>query len=173
MFLELIATIFAGVAAAGVMLVITRASKGRLPKWLTPVAAGGAMIAATVSSEYGWYARTSASLPEEFAIIDRVHSKALYRPWTYLYPFVDRFAAVDTQSIQRHPKAPAMRMADVYYFGRWAPVNRLSVLADCDTSRRAPITEGVTLNDDGTASGASWLTVPSDDPLVSKICEVE
>ncbi|MCG7859802.1 hypothetical protein MD537_22680, partial [Flavihumibacter sediminis] len=77
MFLELIATIFAGVAAAGVMLVITRASKGRLPKWLTPVAAGGAMIAATVSSEYGWYARTSASLPEEFAIIDRVHSKAL------------------------------------------------------------------------------------------------
>ncbi|MBR9843576.1 MAG: hypothetical protein GYB25_10465 [Rhodobacteraceae bacterium] len=173
MFLELIATIFAGLAAAGVMMVVTRASKGRLPKWLTPVAAGGAMIAATISNEYGWFSRTSGNLPEEFAIIDTVQSKALYRPWTYLHPFVDRFAAVDTQSVKIHPEAPAMRMADVYYFGRWAPVNHLSVLADCDTGRRAPITEGVTLNADGTATGAAWLAAPADDPLVSTICEVK
>ena len=80
MFLELIATIVAGIAAAGIMMVITRASGGRLPKWLTPVAAGAAMIAATISNEYGWYGRTSKSLPDEFMIVDTVESKALYRP---------------------------------------------------------------------------------------------
>lgn len=171
MFLELIATIFAGLAAAGVMMVVTRASKGRLPKWLTPVAAGGAMIAATISNEYGWFSRTTGNLPAEFVLIDKVESKALYRPWTYLHPYVDRFAAVDTRSVKSHPEAPAMRMADVYYFGRWAPVNRLSVLADCDAGRRAPMTESVTLNADGSAHGAAWLSVPSGDPLLSTICE--
>lgn len=171
MFLELIATIVAGIAAAGVMMVVTRTSGGRLPKWLTPVAAGTAMIAATISNEYGWYGRTSETLPDAFEIIDTVESKALYRPWTYLYPFIDRFAAVDTQSVQRHADAPAMRLADIYYFGRWSPVNKLGVLTDCAASRRAVLTEGVTLNADGTATGAAWVPVPLDDPLLSKLCE--
>ncbi|MCW9043863.1 MAG: hypothetical protein OQK05_11020 [Pseudopelagicola sp.] len=170
MFLELIATIVAGIAAAGLMMVITRASGGRLPKWLTPVAAGVAMIAATIANEYGWYGRTADNLPEDFVIVETVESKALYRPWTYLHPFIDRFAAVDTQSVQRHEDAPAMRLADIYYFGRWSPVNKLSMLADCAANRRAALTEGVTLNTDGTASGAAWLTVPLDDPLVSTLC---
>ncbi|MDV4145497.1 MULTISPECIES: hypothetical protein [Shimia] len=172
MFLELIATIVAGIAAAGIMMVITRASGGRLPKWLTPVAAGAAMIAATISNEYGWYGRTSKSLPDEFMIVDTVESKALYRPWTYVRPYVDRFAALDVQSVQRHDEAPAMRMADMYFFGRWAPVNKLSVIADCAALRRAAVTEGVTLNADGSATGAAWLPVPLDDPLVSTMCEV-
>ena len=172
MFLELIATIFAGAAAAGVMMLVQRASGGRLPKWLTPVAAGAAMLLATITSEYGWYSRTSSPLPEDFAIVETVESKALYRPWTYLRPFIHRFAAVDTASIQRHPKAPEMRLADIYYFGRWSPVNRLSVLVDCAGNKRAPITEGVTLNDDGTASGAAWSRVESSDPIISTVCEV-
>ncbi len=172
MFLELIATIVAGIAAAGIMMVVTRASGGRLPKWLTPVAAGAAMIAATIANEYGWYSRTAQSLPDDFMIVDTVESKAFYRPWTYVRPFVDRFAALDTQSVRRHEEAPAMRMADMYFFGRWAPVNKLRVLADCAASRRAALTEGVSLHPDGTASGAAWTPVPLDDPLVSTICKV-
>lgn len=171
MFLELIATIFAGLAAAGVTMIVTRTSGGRLPKWLTPVAAGAAMIAATISNEYGWYNRTVQSLPEEFFIVETVESKALYRPWTYMHPFINRFAALDTQSVQRHKDAPALRLADMYFFGRWAPVNKLGVLADCAAHRRAAITEGVTLNPDGTATGAAWLPVPLNDPLVIKMCE--
>ena len=37
MFIELIATIFAGIACAGVMLLLTRTVGRRLPKWLVPV----------------------------------------------------------------------------------------------------------------------------------------
>ena len=45
MFLELLAVIFAGFAGAGAMLLLTRVT--RLPKWLIPVGAGAAMLAAT------------------------------------------------------------------------------------------------------------------------------
>ncbi len=75
MFLELIATIVAGIAAAGLMMVITRASGGRLPKWLTPVAAGAAMIAATIANEYGWYGRTADNLPEDFVIVEPLKAR--------------------------------------------------------------------------------------------------
>ncbi len=43
MFLELIAVIVAGIAGAGVMMLIARVSGGRIPKWFIPVAAGAAM----------------------------------------------------------------------------------------------------------------------------------
>ena len=39
MFLELIGTIFAGVAAAGVMMLVNKLTGQRLPKWLVAVAA--------------------------------------------------------------------------------------------------------------------------------------
>ena len=38
MFLELIAVIFAGIAAAGVVMLLNRTLKGRLPRWMAPVA---------------------------------------------------------------------------------------------------------------------------------------
>ena len=50
MFFELIGTIVAGVAAAPLVWAINRTLKGRLPSWLVPVAAGAAMLAATISS---------------------------------------------------------------------------------------------------------------------------
>ena len=63
-FVPLMIVLYMG--GAGLMALIRMATGGRLPKWLTPVAAGGAMIAATVSSEYSWYSRTTATLPEGF-----------------------------------------------------------------------------------------------------------
>ncbi|MEP0154063.1 MAG: hypothetical protein ABJE81_05245, partial [Pseudophaeobacter sp.] len=61
MFLELIAVIFAGIAVAGVVMLVNNVTGARLPRWLAPVAAGLAMIGVTVTSEYSWYSRTLAS----------------------------------------------------------------------------------------------------------------
>ena len=41
MFWELIATLMAGFAAAGVVLLLNKILRGRLPKWAMPIAAGG------------------------------------------------------------------------------------------------------------------------------------
>ncbi|MCP4826197.1 MAG: hypothetical protein GY892_19100 [Shimia sp.] len=171
MFLELIAVIFAGMAGGGLMAIIIKFSGARLPKWLTPVAAGGAMIAATVSSEYSWYSRTTASLPEGFGVVETVETNAFYRPWTYLVPLTERFVALDTASVQTNPAQPDLRLAQVYFYGRWSPLNRLNVAADCATGRRAALTDGISFDDAGSIDGAQWVSAPEDDALLAAICE--
>ena len=86
MFLELIATFFAGVGAAGLVLLINMITRGRLPKWSMPVAAGLAMIALTVSNEYTWGTRTAEGLPTGVEVIDTVTTTKWYQPRPSYYP---------------------------------------------------------------------------------------
>lgn len=164
MFLELIAVVIAGIAGAGVMMLVVRLSGRRLPKWLIPVAAGAAMLGTTISSEYNWFSRTSENLPEGLAVVQVVESKALYRPWTYVVPYVDRFIALDGSSLRTNREQPDLRMADLYFFGRWAPVQSVQVMVDCASGRRADPALG-----DG--SPPVWRDVPADDPIVTGICQ--
>ncbi len=170
MFVELIGTVFAGIAAAGIVLLLNKLLSGRLPKWFMPVAAGLAMIGATVSNEYSWFPRTKASLPDGVVIAETVEAKALYKPWTYAYPYVERFMAVDTATIRNHEAKPSHRLVDIYLFGRWAPVSKLPVLADCEQMRRAALTDAISFEDDGTVQGAEWLTPPKGDSMLATIC---
>lgn len=172
MFLELVATIAAAFAAAGMVLLLNRIVGGRLPKWFTPVAAGAAMIVTTISNEYGWYPRTKAALPEGLVISETIENQSFYRPWTYVRPYVERFVAVDTLSLQTHPALPDQHIADVYYFGRWSPVNKIGVLADCANARRAALIDAISFDENGNVSGANWVGVPKDDGLLAAICEV-
>ncbi len=171
MFLELIATVFAGIAMAGVVMVINRATGGRLPRWFAPVAAGAAMIGVTISSEYSWYGRTLDGMPDGLQVVQEVENKSMIRPWTYAVPFVDRFAAIDTSSIQRNPKLADQRLGDLYLFGRWAPVNKLPVLADCAGARRANLIDGANFDAEGAVIDASWVQVAHDDPVLTALCE--
>ncbi|MBO6757245.1 MAG: hypothetical protein JJ902_13020 [Roseibium sp.] len=172
MFVELIATFVAGLAAAGLVMLVNKVLGGRLPRWFTPVGAGAAMILTTIANEYGWYPRTKNTLPDEVVVAETVENTAFYRPWTYIWPFVERFAAIDTATIQTHPGQPGVKLADVYFFGRWSPVNKLPVLADCPGQRRAALADAVTFQKDGTVNGADWIKVSADDPIVSTICGV-
>ncbi|MCU9839709.1 MULTISPECIES: hypothetical protein [Ruegeria] len=172
MFLELIGTLVAGLALAGVVMALNRLLGGRLPRWLAPVAAGCGMIGVTIASEYGWYARTRAPLPDAMQIIETVESRALYRPWTYVVPFVNRFAAIDAGSVRTNPAQPGQRLVDLYLFGRWAPVSKLPVLVDCDGFRRANLADGAEFGADGAVLNADWRQPPAGDPLIVATCEV-
>lgn len=170
MFLEFIATIFAGFAAAGVALILGKISGGRLPRWLMPVMAGLAMIGYTVWSEYTWFERTTATMPEGLVVVSQNESKALYRPWTYAFPLTDRFAALDEQSILTNESIPDQRLADMYFWGRWSPIQRVSVAFDCAQGRSAPIVEGVSMGEDGQIENASWSNVGLEDPALAAAC---
>ncbi|PIE10096.1 MAG: hypothetical protein CSA70_12065 [Rhodobacterales bacterium] len=170
MFFELIATVFAGLAAAGLVMLFNRVTGGRLPRWFMPVAAGAAMLAATVSSEYGWYGRTTSMLPEGVEVIETVENQKWYRPWTLAFPFVERFNALDRASLRTHPDQPGKTLADLYYYGRWAPLNRRSILTDCAAGRLAVIGDGVTIAEDGTITGLEWFAPGKDDPILTAIC---
>ncbi len=163
MFLEMMATIVAGFAGAGVALMLNLITGRRLPGWAIPVAAGLAMLGTTIATEYGWYQRTAAALPAGVEVVSTVESRALYRPWSYVFPYVSRFMAVDTAALRVSPSAPSQVLADVYLYGRWLPTQAIQVMVDCDTNRRADPMEG-------RSATPVWREVGPRDPLVRGIC---
>ncbi|MFC3616658.1 hypothetical protein ACFORG_23195 [Lutimaribacter marinistellae] len=172
MFLELIGTVFAGIAVAGLVMLLGKVTGGRLPRWMTPVAAGLAMIAVTISSEYSWFSRTTAALPEGLVVAQTVEKRAFYQPWTYVTPYVNRFVAADIATMQSHPERPDQKIAQLYFFGRWAAVEKLPVAFDCAENRRAMLGDGVEFDAAGELVDADWVVAPPGDPLVQTVCEV-
>ena len=171
MFLELIATVFAGIACAGLAMLLNIVTGRRLPRWLTPVAAGLGMIAMTISNEYTWFDRTAEQLPEGIAIAMTVDEQSWFRPWTQLWPFTERFVAVDTANTRRNQNLPEQRIADLYFFGRWSPVNQAPVLFDCAAARSAILIDGANFAEDGTVADADWQAMPNNDPILKLVGE--
>jgi hypothetical protein len=169
MFLELIGVIFAGIAAAGVVMLLGKLLGGRLPRWMAPVAAGLAMIGVTIASEYGWYSRTAAALPEGVVVAETVENRSFYRPWTYVVPYVDRFAALDVATMKTHSDHPQIYLAEVYFFGRWAAVQKLPVWLDCKDTRRA-LAAATPDFADGLPADLDWVTPGTDDRILAAAC---
>lgn len=171
MFYELVATLFAGLAMAGIVMALNHLTRGRLPKWAMPVGAGAAMIVATIANEYSWYGRTVDGLPEGLEVVMENENRAAFRPWTYVMPFVDRFVAVDNQSLRTHPDQPNLRMIDTLFMGRWSAAEKLTVLVDCTAHKRAPLMDAIDFADGGVITGAEWVTTNADDPLITAACQ--
>lgn len=163
MHLVLVAVVFAGLAGAGAAMIASRLSGGRLPRWTVPAAAGGAMLAATIASEYAWYPRVSAALPDGIRIVQVGEASAPWRPWTYLRPLTTRFVALDAASVRRNVDDPALRMVDLYLYARWAPVQGVQIAVDCARGRRADPARGG-------EGPAMWRDVGPDDPVLRAAC---
>ena len=171
MFLELIATVFAGIACAGVAMLLNLLTGRRLPKWALPVAAGLGMIAMTISNEYTWFKRTAERLPDGVQVAMTVAEQSWLRPWTKAFPYTKRFVAVDTATVRKNDNLPDQRLADLYFFGRWSPVNQAPMLVDCAARRSALLIDGAEFADDGTVADADWQAMPDDDPILKLVCE--
>ncbi|MHA6323847.1 hypothetical protein [Roseivivax sp. CAU 1753] len=163
MFLELIAVLVAGFAGAGGMLVIIKLTGNRLPKWLVPVGAGCGMLVAAISSEYSWYGRTADNLPQGLIVAESIDKSVMWRPWTYVVPMTERFVAVDIETVEQNSDRPTVFMADLYFYGRWRPIQSVEIMVDCDAGLRAdPIF--------GDGSEPVWRDVGDADPILSSIC---
>lgn len=171
MFIELIATVFAGIACAGLAMLINRLTGRRLPNWITPIAAGAGMLAMTISNEYTWFDRTADELPEGIEIALTVENQSWFRPWTQFYPYIERFVAVDVGTARTNAALPDQHMADLYFFGRWSPINQAPMVFDCGTRQSALLIDGADFAEDGTITNAQWSDVPEDDPILAIVCE--
>ena len=167
MFYELIATFVAGLGTAGVALLATRLSGGRLPRWTVPSAAGLAMIAFTIWSESTWASRTIAKLPESIVEVKTIRQSVAWKPWTYIRPEAVRFMAVDTATRRENPKAPGTQLVDLYLFARWTPVVRVPQLIDCTTQSRADVTDAALAD----PAQADWTPLSSTPALLSALCQ--
>jgi len=167
MFLELIATFVAGLGAAGIVLLVNRLSRGRLPRWAMPVAAGAAMIGTAISSEMTWATRTASGLPDGVAVAETVSESAWYRPWTYLWPQGTRLMAVDTATVRSNEAAPDTRLIDLYLFARWQPTQRIPQLIDCIAGARADVSDAALAD----PSAAAWRPLSDQNTLIELVCK--
>ena len=171
MFLELIATISAGIACAGIAMLLNLATGRRLPKWVMPIAAGAGMLALTISNEYTWFDRTADRLPDGVEIALEIKEQSWIRPWTQIWPYTKRFAEVDTGTARTNEAVPDQRLVDLYFFGRWSPVSKAPMLFDCAGARSALLIDGATFAEDGSLENAEWQSMPADDPILTRVCE--
>lgn len=169
MIFELIAVVVAGVAGAGVVLILRRIVPV-LPRWLIPVGAGATMLAASISLEYSWFERNSAALPDGVEVATVHENKAFWRPWTYAFPYVDRFIAVDQIGMRQNEAADGQKMTSLYVFGRWTPTRRIRTIFDCEIGRRADLLPGVVLGADGSVPESAWIETGLDDPVTRIAC---
>ncbi|WP_375592773.1 hypothetical protein ABWI00_11975 [Algihabitans albus] len=169
MLIELVAAVALGFAAAGVALLARRAIPA-LPRFTVPAAAGLAMIGFGIWSEYTWYERTSATLPDGIEVTSAPAESAFWRPWSYVAPLVVRFMAVDLASARRNEALPGQVMVEVYVIARHGPRARVPVLLDCQGHRRADIADGLDFGSDGSVAESDWRRVAPDDPLLATVC---
>ena len=172
MFFELIAAVVAGVAVGGIATLLRWVSRGVLPRWIVPAAAGVGMLSYAVWSEYSWFGRVTERLPAEVAVAWHNGDTAFWRPWSYFRPVVNRFTAVDRRTEQRHPDMPGQVMVDLVLAARWQQSARLKVVFDCNGARRADLTgQDVSIGENGAIVGAKWIDLPADDAVLATACK--
>lgn len=171
MLFELIAAVAAGVALAGLAMGLRWISRGLLPKWIVPAAAGLGMLSYAIWSEYSWFERNVAIQPDGVVVAWNNEQRSVLRPWSYYKPVVTRYSAVDTRTIQRHPDQPEQVMVDIVLSARWQPAARVKVLFECAGGRRADLVgDDVKIAADGTVTGISWTALLPDDRLLAIAC---
>ena len=170
MYVDIITIIVAGFTAAGLVMILNRFTGKRLPRWSIPAAAGAGMILMSLSNEYRWYPRTLKLLPAGFEVISTAGHSAVYSPWTYVVPYINRFAAVDVTGVQRNAAQPDLRLSRVVFFTRWAPVRMLPAVFDCAQGRSALLDGETMFNDDGTIRVTRWDQTGRDDPATALVC---
>lgn len=169
MYIELIAAIASAFAAAGLVLVVNRATGGRLPGWSMPAAAGAALLGYAIWSEYSWFDRVASELPDGVDVTFSNQASAVWKPWTFVVPYVDRFVAVDGLSIRTNDAVPHQRLVDVYFYGRWSRRTGVEVIVDCTERVMAPL-PSAELDATGAAVRAAWVSPVEGDTTVESAC---
>ena len=169
MFIDLAATVSAGLGLAGLALMLRVLSGRRLPGWTIPAAAGSGMILFAIWNEYTWYPRTVAALPEGVVVARAIDETAPWRPWSYIRPIVTRFSAVDARATRTNPDRPGEVLATVVLIGRWSASATLPVIFDCTGHRMAALSSDAQIPS-GEDAALDWTALPPDDEALAVAC---
>ena len=166
----LLGAVVLGLAVAGVLMLAARLFKLNVPRWTLPTAAGLAVIAYIVWSDYTWFRRTAGVLPPGIEVAAGYGTSSTIRPWTLVKAPVERFVAVDANGVRTNPKAPGYALAVVYFLQRYLPTAQATQLYDCTAPRRADLGASVELRDDGLPPDDAWVKVAPDDAVRRTVC---
>ncbi|MCL7928459.1 hypothetical protein [Halomonas llamarensis] len=113
---HLIAAVFAGLAAAGIGLLLRNLSAKRLPKWIVPVLGGLGMLSYQIYTEYNWFEHKQQQLPASVDVVSSQESSAVWRPWTFAFPIVKEFTVIDRDSVRLSEGTPVLAEFMLYHF---------------------------------------------------------
>lgn len=170
MFWELVATVFAGLGGAGIALIFRKLSANKAPRYLIPVFAGLAMLGFQIHSEYSWYQHQASRLPSGVVVVKAVEQKAVWRPWSYLYPQTLRFIAADVANASANTKNTQIKLVDLYFFERRAAARRVPVVLHCGQFARADFSDQLHIPAADEPLGEQWQKINKDDALISTVC---
>lgn len=170
MLIDILAALSAGAGIAGIVLALRWVSRSRLPRWTIPAALGAGIIAFSAWSEYSWFPRVKAALPEEVVILEAPRDAGPFRPWGYIFPVSVRFMALDRTSLKTSEVNPAIRLADLMLVQRWMATKRIPLGFDCAAGRHTDLIGGATLAPDGTLTGGVWVIAEPGDAMQAAAC---
>lgn len=169
MLLTFIGAIAVAVLAACVAFILRRTT-GIVATWMIPAAAGAGMFGFTIWNDYSWFPRNAEGLPAHVRVVDRFEHRMPLQPWTYLVPTINRFRAVDFDTVRTHPERPEVRGAVVFLVQRFQPTFVSRQVFDCDAGRRADAETGP-FDEAGLPLPPQWLGLPDDDPVLRAVCD--
>ena len=168
---HLIAVFAIGFLAAGVVLLAYRLRGLKPPRFLVPLAAGSAMIAYAVWSDYSWASRTIAGLPDHIVVVKKISTPTPWKPWTYLVPQIDRFIALDRSETRRNERMPGFVLVDVILVARLDAAVTTKQLFDCVNLRRTDVVPSEGFTEDGLPKNPQWVSLDPSDALFLEVCQ--
>ncbi|MHA7810727.1 MAG: hypothetical protein ACX933_13045 [Marinobacter adhaerens] len=166
MFWTFVATVVCGLGAAGIALGIRASTRNKAPKWLIPVFAGAGMLGYLIYMEYTWFDQKEARLPDEAVVVSTESDGILWRPWTFVLPYVTAFSTVDTKSISRDTSSEDIVRFTLYRFEQKmtdAVSHRVHII-NCATRELVP------LGSDGSPRVDNLKLLEPGDPLYETVC---
>jgi Zn-dependent protease with chaperone function len=168
--LNLLATFAVAFCAAGFVFLAYRVRRRTPPKFMIPLAAGVAMLAYSIWSEYTWASRTIAALPKSVVVIEEFPYQAIWQPWTFLVPRVNRLIAIDRAQLQHNEHLPGYILCDLLLVARFEPARSVAEMVDCTQARRTLVVPSQGFADDGLPKDADWQPLARDSRYFQAVC---
>ena len=168
---HLIAAIIAGVAGAGIGLLLRSLTRKRLPMWIIPVCAGLGMLSYTIHYEYTWFESTEARLPEGSVVVSSEEGEMLWRPWTMLFPMPLGYTVLDGTNAQMEETSQGRVARFVLY--RFKKEHLMSTVTSAPHMLLCTEMTMFRLNDAGQAKFDTMVKLEADEKLFQAVCAGE
>ncbi|KGJ06115.1 hypothetical protein IT41_02845 [Paracoccus halophilus] len=159
---DILGMIAVGIGAAALLFAGAHALRKAglaVPRWITPAGIGLAMLGFAIWNEYSWYSRVSAQLPATVEVLETGTGGKAWRPWAFVIPMVNRFAAIDRAGLT--DTGQGVQRGQVLFVERWQPTRYVTLDFDCAGARIRAVAEG---------RESDWLPA-AQDPAYAVICE--
>lgn len=166
---HLIAAIAAGMAGAGIALLLRSLTRNRLPKWIIPVFAGLGMLTYTIYFEYTWFDTKQARLPEGSIVISAEKGEMLWRPWTMKFPMPLVYTVLDGANARIEDTDKGRTARFVLY--RFEKQHLVSTVKSGTYQLLCTEKALFRLNEAGEAKFETLTELEADAPLYKAICE--